>query len=78
MGQQRSRTSFEPRLKPSTTFPSSLYGPIGLSCRVSGMRTAATVAAPIATEVRRAVLAQNATPREWRRASRPLRALFGG
>ena len=50
MGQQRSRTSFEPRLKPSTTFPSSLYGPIGLSCRVSGMRTAATVATPIATE----------------------------
>ena len=48
MGLQRSRTSFEPRLKPSTTFPSSLYGPIGLSCRVSGMRTAATVAAPIA------------------------------
>ena len=48
MGLQRSRTSFEPRLKPSTTFPSSLYGPIGLSCRVSGMRTAATAVAPIA------------------------------
>ena len=39
MGLERSRTSFEPRLKPSTTFPNSLYGPIGLSCRVSGMRT---------------------------------------
>ena len=57
MGLQRSRTSFEPRLKPSTTFPSSLYGPIGLSCRVSGMRTAATMATPIAPESRRAVLA---------------------
>eukprot|EP00964_Phaeocystis_antarctica_P069448 scaffold42204_cov74-Phaeocystis_antarctica.AAC.3 len=41
MGLLLSRTSFEPRLKPSTTFPSSLCGPTGRSCRVSGMTTAA-------------------------------------
>ena len=57
MGLQRSRTSFEPRLKPSTTFPSSLYGPIGLSCRVSGMRTSAT--AGRSEVLRRAVLAKS-------------------
>ena len=67
MGLQRSRTSFEPRLKPSTTFPSSLYGPIGLSCRVSGMRTAATVASR-SPEVRRAVLAASAVARRPRRS----------